>query len=81
MKLDKYEEEVLEAFEAGTLISIATKEDLEKAASELNEKIMPIGAKLYEDAAKGAADGSKDDAETKPEEPLEGEVVDEKKEQ
>ena len=30
MKLDKYEEEVLEAFEAGTLISIATKEDLER---------------------------------------------------
>lgn len=30
MKLDKYEEEVLAAFEAGVLLSIATKEDLEQ---------------------------------------------------
>jgi hypothetical protein len=28
MKLDKYEEEVLAAFEAGALLPIATKEDL-----------------------------------------------------
>ena len=30
MQLDKYEEEVLAAFEAGALLPIATKEDLEK---------------------------------------------------
>ena len=30
MKLDKYEEEVLEAFESGALLSIATKEELEQ---------------------------------------------------
>jgi molecular chaperone DnaK len=54
------------------------KEELEKAVKELNEKIMPIGSKLYEAAAKeqpaeGAADGKKDDG------PVEGEVVDEEK--
>ncbi|MCO4094902.1 MAG: hypothetical protein HEQ37_15680 [Acidovorax sp.] len=30
MKLDKYEEEVLAAFESGALLSIATKEELEQ---------------------------------------------------
>ena len=30
MKLDKYEEEVLAAFESGAFLSIATKEDLEQ---------------------------------------------------
>jgi predicted DNA binding CopG/RHH family protein len=30
MKLDKYEEEVLAAFESGSLLSIATKEELEQ---------------------------------------------------
>ncbi len=30
------------------------KEDLEKAAKELNDKLMPIGAKMYEQAAKDA---------------------------
>ena len=30
MKLDRYEEEVLAAFEAGALLPIATKEDLEQ---------------------------------------------------
>jgi molecular chaperone DnaK len=44
----------------------ASKEDLEKAASDLNEKLMPIGSKLYEDAAKAE------------EAPIEGEVVDDK---
>lgn len=54
------------------------KEELEKALKELNEKIMPIGAKLYEAAGKdqpkdGEGDAKKDDS------PIEGEVVDEKK--
>ncbi|HEX8226383.1 MAG TPA: molecular chaperone DnaK [Candidatus Saccharimonadales bacterium] len=32
----------------------ATKEELEKAAKELNDKLMPIGAKMYEQAQKDA---------------------------
>jgi molecular chaperone DnaK len=53
------------------------KDELEKAAKELQDAIMPIGAKLYEAAAKEDApeaesEGKKDD------EPVEGEVVDEK---
>ncbi len=53
----------------------ATKEDFEEAAKELSNKIMPIGAKMYQEASKesagsGKADGKSDD------EPVEGEVVD-----
>ncbi len=37
----------------------ASKEDLEKAAKDLNDKLMPIGAKMYEAASKDAsAEGS-----------------------
>lgn len=69
----------------------ADKEELEKASKELSDTIMPIGAKLYEESAKsdeaetepeagdddksskkGKKKGKKDD------EPVEGEVVDEK---
>ncbi|HRQ98100.1 MAG TPA: molecular chaperone DnaK [Candidatus Saccharibacteria bacterium] len=57
------------------------KEELEAAAKALNDAIMPIGAKMYEAAAKeetpasedGNSDGKKSD------EPVEGEVVDEEK--
>ncbi|MBQ3271085.1 molecular chaperone DnaK [Candidatus Saccharibacteria bacterium] len=53
----------------------ADKDALEKAASELSEKIMPIGAKLYQqtggpNAQKGKESDSKDD------DAVEGEVVD-----
>ncbi len=34
----------------------ASKEELEKAAKELNDKLMPIGAKMYEQAAKDSKD-------------------------
>ncbi len=54
----------------------ADKEALEAATKELNDKIMPIGAKLYQAAAEekpSEDDGKKDD------EPVEGEVVDEEK--
>jgi molecular chaperone DnaK len=60
-------------------------DDLEKvnqAIKDLNEKIMPIGAKLYEAAAKDEkpTEGeAKPDGEKKPGEPVEGEVVDEEK--
>lgn len=59
------------------------KDALEAAAKALQEKIMPIGAKLYEAAAKEEkpteeGDKKSDDKKDK-DEPVEGEVVDEKK--
>ena len=56
------------------------KDELEKAVKALNDAIMPIGAKMYEQAAKdekptGEGDEKTDDKD----EPVEGEVVDEKK--
>jgi molecular chaperone DnaK len=56
----------------------ATKEDLEKAAQELNEKIMPIGAKMYE-AANTEDKPSEDDKDKTKDDSIEGEVVDDKK--
>jgi len=59
-------------------------DDLDKvnqAVKDLNEKIMPIGAKLYEAAAKEekpSEDATPGD-DKKTDEPVEGEVVDEKK--
>jgi molecular chaperone DnaK len=53
------------------------KEELEAASKALNDAIMPIGAKMYEAAAKEEAPAS-EDGEAKPDEPVEGEVVDEK---
>ncbi|MDL2341696.1 MAG: molecular chaperone DnaK [Patescibacteria group bacterium] len=53
----------------------ATKDELEKAASELNDKLMPIGAKMYEKQAGEA--GSEAGEEPKTDAPVEGEVVDE----
>ncbi|MET0979939.1 MAG: Hsp70 family protein, partial [Candidatus Saccharimonadales bacterium] len=53
------------------------KEELEAAGKELLEKIQTIGAKLYEEAAKEEAPASEGD-ESKKDEPVEGEVVDEK---
>lgn len=58
----------------------ADKEQMEQAAKELTDKIMPIGAKIYEQASKeekpegDEADTQKSDKD----EPIEGEVVDEK---
>jgi len=62
----------------------ADKDALEKAAKELQDTIMPIGAKLYEAAAKEdeasseAATDKKSKKDKKDDEPVEGEVVDEK---
>jgi molecular chaperone DnaK len=56
------------------------KEELENASKELMEKIQAIGAKLYEAAAKEekpAEEGEKSE-DKKDDEPVEGEVVDEK---
>ncbi|MCL2002022.1 molecular chaperone DnaK [Candidatus Saccharibacteria bacterium] len=75
--IKKAVEEAKEALkdEAGDL------DALEKATKDLNDRIMPIGAKLYEGAqkdggAEGAAEGGEAGAEAKDEEgAVEGEVV------
>ncbi len=69
----------------------ADKETLETAAKELSDKMMPIGAKIYEEAAKEEeakakkTDDKKDSKKKKgkkadkdKDEPVEGEVVDDK---
>lgn len=53
------------------------KDELEAAAKTLSDAIMPIGAKMYEAASKDEAPAS-EDVEKKSDEPVEGEVVDEK---
>ena len=57
------------------------KEELEAAMKALNDAIMPIGAKMYEEAAKAeSAEGEKAEGEdAKSDEAVEGEVIDEKK--
>lgn len=67
----------------------ADKDTLEAAAKALNDKIMPIGAKMYEQVSKEEKSAGDTDASTKADEktndkkedgPVEGEVVDDKKE-
>ncbi|MCX6724969.1 MAG: Hsp70 family protein, partial [Candidatus Saccharibacteria bacterium] len=59
----------------------ADKEALEAAAKTLVDTTMPIGAKMYEAAAKDeeANDENAEDKKDDKEEPVEGEVVDDKK--
>jgi len=52
------------------------KEELEAAVKALNDAIMPIGAKMYEQAAKDEEAKSDDDKKSDKDEPVEGEVVD-----
>ncbi|NCU30161.1 molecular chaperone DnaK, partial [Candidatus Saccharibacteria bacterium] len=58
------------------------KDELEAAVKALNDTIMPIGAKMYEAAAKEEAKADEKDSTDKKksdkDEPVEGEVVDEK---
>jgi molecular chaperone DnaK len=82
-------DEAVEAAKKVVADDKADKEALENAAKELNDKLMPIGSKMYEQAQ--AAEAPAEDAESpdgdsknkksdkKPDEPLEGEVVDDKK--
>jgi molecular chaperone DnaK len=67
--------------EAKTHLEATDKDELEKAAKELSEKLMPIGAKMYESAQKEAADKPEDEPKDRKkaskDEPIEGEVVDE----
>ena len=58
----------------------ADKEALETAAKELSEKMMPIGAKMYEEAAKKEGSSEQGEEGKDKDEPVEGEVVDEKDE-
>lgn len=59
----------------------ADKDELEAAAKALSDKIMPIGAKMYEAAAKEDVPASGDEAKKSDDkdEPIEGEIVDDKK--
>ncbi len=53
------------------------KDAYEKAASELSEKIMPIGAKMYQEASSSDASSDKDDKKSDDNgDAVEGEVVD-----
>jgi molecular chaperone DnaK len=56
----------------------ADKETLEAAAKELSEKMMPIGAKMYEQAAQEDSKESEDTKKEDKDEPVEGEIIDEK---
>ena len=56
------------------------KDELEEAVKTLNAVIMPIGAKMYEEASKEEkTKDSSDDSKTSEEGPVEGEVIDEDK--
>jgi len=75
-------DEVIEA--AKKELESTDKEKLEAAAKELSNKIMPIGAKLYEQSTPPTGESKEDDGaedkkdDKKEEGPVEGEVVDDK---
>jgi molecular chaperone DnaK len=73
-------EEAVEAAKKVVADTDADKEKLESATNELNDKLMPIGAKLYEAVAKESesAEAAEGDADKK-DDTVEGEVVDEDK--
>ena len=54
----------------------ADKEKFESATKELSDKIMPIGAKLYQSASEDKKSDNKDEKSEDKDEPVEGEVVD-----
>ncbi|MDB5160634.1 MAG: Chaperone protein DnaK [Candidatus Saccharibacteria bacterium] len=74
--------------EAKTHLEAANKEELEKAAKELSDKLMPIGAKMYESAQADSGTSNQEsgtseekaDKKSDKDEPIEGEVVDDNKE-
>ncbi|HEX7632834.1 MAG TPA: molecular chaperone DnaK [Candidatus Saccharimonadales bacterium] len=71
-------DEAVEAAQKVVKDEKASKEDLENAAKELNDKLMPIGAKMYEQAEASSEDAPEEDS--KKDDSIEGEVVDDKKE-
>ena len=72
-----------EAVEAARKVSADEKSDkdaLEAALKELNDKIMPIGAKMYQSQETGDKSQEEESSDNKDkDEPVEGEVVDEAK--
>ena len=73
-------DEAVEAAKKVTADEKADKAALEAAAKELNDKLMPIGAKMYEQAAKDEKPAEDEKSEDKKADgPVEGEVVDEDK--
>lgn len=75
---DEDKKTIDEAMEAAKKVlddDASDKDALEAAAKELQEKIMPIGAKMYEQ--NDSADDSDESSDKKDDEPVEGEVVDE----
>lgn len=56
----------------------ANKDAYESATKDLSDRIMPIGAKMYQEASKGnsKSDDSKESNESDKDEPVEGEVID-----
>lgn len=70
-------DEAVEAAKKVVADDKADKQALENAAKELNDKLMPIGSKMYEQAQAEAAP-SDDQKETKKDEAVEGEVVEDK---
>jgi molecular chaperone DnaK len=75
-------DEAVEAAKKVVADEKADKDALENATKELNDKLMPIGAKMYEQAnaetpSEDAEEAKSDDKKT--DEPIEGEVVDDDK--
>jgi molecular chaperone DnaK len=64
--------------EAKKSLESTDKEKIEEAAKELTNKIMPIGAKLYEQTTPPADEKKDEDNKDDKKGPVEGEVVDEK---
>ena len=54
----------------------ATKEQLEQAAKDLSDRIMPIGAKMYQSSSENNKSEDTNSTDTSNDEPVEGEVVD-----
>jgi molecular chaperone DnaK len=69
--------DAIEAAKTTVQNEAASKDDLEKAAQELNDKLMPIGAKMYEANEPDTATDSEAGETTEPaDDTIEGEVVD-----
>ncbi|HET9721573.1 MAG TPA: molecular chaperone DnaK [Candidatus Saccharimonadales bacterium] len=86
-KLSEDDQKILDEAvnEAKGHLEATDKDELEKAAKELSDKIMPVGAKMYEAASKDAsAESEKPKAESDEkkksdkDDPIEGEVVNDK---
>jgi molecular chaperone DnaK len=75
-------DEAIEAAKKVVANEDADKEALESAAKELNDKMMPIGSKMYEQAqaSEESTDETSEDSkeEGSKDKPIEGEVVDDK---